>query len=621
VDVPASIPEVTGAGGNEFTGDTAGVVTGNQAAGDPPYWSGSGAGTDTVSTALEYIPEMAWNDTTADIAAGGGLSASGGGASAFATGFFAKPSWQTGTGVPADGARDVPDISVTASADHDGYLVCSEDSTNGQCAAGFRSTAGGNFAVVGGTSAAAPTSSAIMALINQYLGNVPPTGLAPLNPTLYSLAVNNGTTGAFNDVQTGNNDVPCTSGTTNCPSGTTQIGFSAGVGYDRVTGLGSVDANKFALAWAATRSATTTAISPSTTSSYQGASVVFTATVTPSATTGVVNFYNNGSSTPLGQATLSGGTAAFTTTTLPVGTNSVTSTFNGNSTSGSSTSAAPAVVSVAIPFTLASNPTTMAVIAGHSGSATITVTPLNGFALPLTFSCSSVTGVTCTFTPNNTTQTSVSLSIATLPSMAAASNQITISATSGGANAATNTTPLTLTVSATDQTFALASDATQYSVTAGTNATAKISLTGTNGFNTPVTYTCTDTASESTCTGPTGAVSSSTPASFVITTTAPTARLNRPMDRRRGIFFATLFPAFLGVVFTVGSVRRRGLRFLGMALLLAFSTLWIASCGGSSGSGNKNPGTPAGTYTITVNATTGGASPVTGQTTFKLVVQ
>ena len=79
VDVPASIPETTGAGGNEFTGDTAGVVTGNTAAGDPPYWGGSGAGSDTISSALEYIPEEAWNDTIFDIAHGGGFAASGAG--------------------------------------------------------------------------------------------------------------------------------------------------------------------------------------------------------------------------------------------------------------------------------------------------------------------------------------------------------------------------------------------------------------------------------------------------------------------------------------------------------------------------------------------------------------
>jgi hypothetical protein len=66
---------------------------------------------------------------------------------------------------------------------------------------------------------------------------------------LYSLAANSPT--AFHDITSGNNNVPCTSGTTNCPSGTTSIGFSAGAGYDRVTGLGSLDVAQLISAWTA----------------------------------------------------------------------------------------------------------------------------------------------------------------------------------------------------------------------------------------------------------------------------------------------------------------------------------------------------------------------------------
>src|SRR5262249_29689679 len=157
----------------------------------------------------------------------------------------------------------------------------------------------------------------------QYLGNVPPTGLAPINPMLYSLYPNNSTTLAFNDVKTGNNIIACTPGSTGCPSNH-QYGFSAGTGYDQVTGLGSINGMNFANAWDATRSGTTTTIMGSTGNAYQGSSVTFTATVTPSTATGVVNFFNNGSTTPLGQAILSSGTAALTTTALPAGNDSVT---------------------------------------------------------------------------------------------------------------------------------------------------------------------------------------------------------------------------------------------------------------------------------------------------------
>ncbi len=283
VDVPAAIPEVTGMGGNTFTGDAAGTVTGtapNTNAAATAYWSGTSNSTDTLSSALSYIPEDAWNDTAADLASPGGtLSASGGGASIF----FAKPSWQTGTGVPADGKRDVPDLSIAASPNHDGYLICSEDGSNGaiqpSCTAGFRTGSGGTFTVVGGTSVGAPTFSAILALINQSLGS---PGLGNVNPNLYQFA--SSSPSAFHDVTSGNNDVPCTSGTLNCPAGTTQIGFSAGTGYDLVTGLGSVDADKLATAWAGTTATGTGSftLAPTATSFAvsQGASVNATVNVT-----------------------------------------------------------------------------------------------------------------------------------------------------------------------------------------------------------------------------------------------------------------------------------------------------------------------------------------------------
>jgi subtilase family serine protease len=84
VNFPASSPFVTGVGGTEF----------DEAQGS--FWNSSG-------NAVSYIAEIAWNDT----ATLGVLSGSGGGASQQ----FIKPVWQAGTGVPADGQRDVPDIA------------------------------------------------------------------------------------------------------------------------------------------------------------------------------------------------------------------------------------------------------------------------------------------------------------------------------------------------------------------------------------------------------------------------------------------------------------------------------------------------------------------------------
>jgi subtilase family serine protease len=219
VDVPASLASVTGMGGNEFSeGDDTGATQ---------YWSGTN--NDNNGSALSYIPEMVWNDTVLN----GFLAASGGGVSQL----FSKPSWQTGAGVPADGQRDVPDLAFTASADHDGYLICSQSS----CVTGYRK-ADQTLTVIGGTSAAAPTFAGLVALIvqktNDRQGNV--------NPYLYSLA---GTApNAFHDITTGNNMVPCTAGSPDCPA-SGMIGYSAGPGYDLTTGLGSVDAAALVAAW------------------------------------------------------------------------------------------------------------------------------------------------------------------------------------------------------------------------------------------------------------------------------------------------------------------------------------------------------------------------------------
>jgi len=235
VDVPGALPYVTSVGGTEFTGDAAGTVTGtppNSCAAATPYWGNSCSLTSGAS-ALSYIPETTWNDTTLVKM----LDATGGGASVF----FSKPSWQTGAGVPADGARDVPDIALSGSNEHDPYLFCSQNN----CVTGFRDSSN-NLKAAGGTSFGAPTFAGIVAILNQKIGAT--TGQGNVNPTLYSLAATSPS--AFHDITTGNNIVTCAQGTPNCPTTAPfQYGYSAGVGYDLVTGLGSLDVNNLVSAW------------------------------------------------------------------------------------------------------------------------------------------------------------------------------------------------------------------------------------------------------------------------------------------------------------------------------------------------------------------------------------
>jgi len=213
VDVPSSFPYVTGIGGAAF----------NEGSGT--YWSATN--NSFAGSALSYIPEVAWNDSSA----ANGLSAGGGGASIYNS----KPSWQAGNGVPNDGARDVPDLAFAASPNNDGFLMCS----NGDCVSGFRNT-DTKLDVIGGTSCGAPTFAGIVALMVQALG-----AQGNINPNLYALA--GSSTDAFHDITSGGNAVACRTGTANCASGT--MGFSAGPGYDQATGLGSVDAYRLVNEW------------------------------------------------------------------------------------------------------------------------------------------------------------------------------------------------------------------------------------------------------------------------------------------------------------------------------------------------------------------------------------
>ncbi len=250
---------MTDVGGSEFMGD--GTAAAPQT-GAGTYWSANGTGgTPTIWSAPRSPIFLRWRGMTplSPLTMVVALSATGGGASAL----FKKPTWQAGVpGIPADGFRDVPDISLAASPDHDGLLYCTQvqqpansgtyvsscQATSFRTLNGYRQPMIRTLTVAGGTSFAAPSFAGILAIIEQKLAAG--GGLGNINPGLYKLASNSTTyASAFHDITTGNNQVPCTTGSTNCPSGNNPvIGYVAGTGYDQATGLGSVDANNLATA-------------------------------------------------------------------------------------------------------------------------------------------------------------------------------------------------------------------------------------------------------------------------------------------------------------------------------------------------------------------------------------
>jgi len=315
VDMPASLPEVTGVGGTTLND------------GNGNYWNSTNR--STKASAQSYIPEVAWNDSVVD----GNPSASGGGASQF----FSKPSWQTGAGVPNDGARDVPDIAFPASADHDGYMVYT---TSGRQAGWY---------IFGGTSCGAPTFSGLLAVLNQYLvssGYQASGGLGNVNSRLYALA--SSSPASFHDITSGNNIVIARA-CSHCTTSTSE-GFNAGAGYDQVTGLGSLDAYSFVTAWrggnALLKSTPTLAAAASPNVLTTAGTTTLTATVTNpigNTPTGTVAF--SAGNTLLGTALLTGasGTSraelsiAGGVNGLALGANTITVVYEGDSLNSSAT--------------------------------------------------------------------------------------------------------------------------------------------------------------------------------------------------------------------------------------------------------------------------------------------
>ena len=288
VAFPASLPEVTGVGGTEFNESPADWNTVNS---------------PNLTSVFGYLPEIAWNDSALSM----GLLASGGGASIL----FPKPSWQTGLGVPADGARDVPDLAFTASPTHDPYIVISGGQTYG----------------AGGTSLAAPVFAGMLALVEPGEDGLPPSAFGNINPDLYVLASSPFANEYFHDILSGNNSVPCSAGTQDCTNGT--LGYNAGPGYDLVTGLGSIDVSLFNYPFPLE---TITTLTVSATQVAEGAPVTLTATVQDYAGTvpsGSVTFVDNGGSVLNdGGTTLNASGTVSITALLENGTHSIVAAFS-----------------------------------------------------------------------------------------------------------------------------------------------------------------------------------------------------------------------------------------------------------------------------------------------------
>jgi subtilase family serine protease len=179
-------------------------------ASDPLVMSVGGTELQANRVTGAYIGETVWNEPPPILPQG--VVASGGGFSSL----FARPAYQDG--VPGIGAmRGVPDVAADADLITGMALAVAID--------GGYAIAGG-----GGTSAGAPFWAGIMALADQYAGR--PLGF--VNPEIYAIGQSPLYHSAFHDITTGNNTVTFPTETI--------TGYSAGPGWDPVTGWGSPDA-------------------------------------------------------------------------------------------------------------------------------------------------------------------------------------------------------------------------------------------------------------------------------------------------------------------------------------------------------------------------------------------
>jgi kumamolisin len=183
VDYPGSSPYVISVGG---TNVTASIQDGN---------------------VTGWESESTWQASNSNGASGGGKSIA-----------FTKPDYQTQL-TPADGARDVPDVSALADDVNDGVWIF----LHGKLSYGW-----------GGTSDAAPMWAGLYAIVLQKYG-----GTAPYVTLdrLYQIGASSAYASAFHDITTGNNHYKGARG------------YDAVPGYDQATGLGSFDGAGFVNAY------------------------------------------------------------------------------------------------------------------------------------------------------------------------------------------------------------------------------------------------------------------------------------------------------------------------------------------------------------------------------------
>jgi subtilase family serine protease len=514
-----------------------------------------GTSTTYYRTAKSYIPEATWNDSTvsnttisanepltanaalasqANILAGsGGLSNCSINTSTATTNGvcqsgYAKPAWQQGTGVPADGARDLPDVSLMSG---DGFysgtwLVCTDDAATGNNGAAITNDCttqtDGSFYFngFGGTSTAAPTFAGILALVQQKAGG----RLGQAAKEIYDLYNGSHAGAIFHDVTVGNIAVPCTSGTPNCSKNTAgyyfESGYDTGAGYDLATGLGSVDAAQLVTYWgtATGPSAATIHVTPSATT--------ITTTDPLTVTTSVAGLGSLGP--PTGTVTLTSGTYssgaqplssggyAFSVPAgnLAIGSDTLTVTYSGDPTYASVSNNSNIIQVTGLTPTVTVTPSTTTLSSSAPLPVTVTVAGPSGDPVP---------GGTVTLSSGSYSSGAQQLAAGsysfTIPANSLVAGSNTLAVSYSGDSVYVPASNNKVSVQVTQSSYALSAGSSTLTLAAGatTGNTSTISVTPASGFTGTVNLGC---AVTTTLTNPTSPATCSIPSSVSVSGSA-----------------------------------------------------------------------------------------------------
>lgn len=259
--------------------------------------------------------------------------------------------------------------------------------------------------------------------------------------------------------------------------------------------------------------------------------------------------------------------------------------------------------------------------AGTSGTVTTNVVAADGFNSAVALAASNLpTGVTASFNPASITGTGSSqMTVSTNYALNPENYSLTVTGTSGGTTA--TTTALLALEAAPSPTFTFDASPTSLTVNSGSQGTVDLTITPQYGFNSVVSFSCSNL--------PTGASCSFNPTTVTPSGQASTTQLTIAVAAQAAALRKSPRPVFplmaLAVLLCLLPFRTRRLQMLRVAMVLT-ALLLTSGCGGGSsgggggGSGGGGPTPVTSTITVLASGTTSSNLNVLQTTTVSLTV-